>query len=69
VTKLKRDDEYDNIMSSPINVTMQVLDACAQGAYIGSPFLHRLSRPARDGTTRTKYYILTQYNRARDGEF
>jgi hypothetical protein len=45
VTKLKKENVYDNMFLSPVNKTMTVLDACAQGAYIGSPFLHRLERP------------------------
>jgi len=56
-TRTMDDSLYDNLLGGPVNRTMRVMDACAQGAYIGSPFLHRLSRPVSPIRRRRKYAL------------
>ena len=43
--KLNVPEAWDHALRSSMKDVMKNLEGCVQGAYIGSPFLHRLERP------------------------
>jgi hypothetical protein len=43
--KLNVPEAWDHALRASMKDVMKNLEGCIQGAYIGSPFLHRLERP------------------------
>jgi len=43
--KLNVPEAWDRVLRANMKDVMKDLEGCIQGAYIGSPFMHRLERP------------------------